>query len=138
MKYDYSSFLPPDITLKFIKRPLITVEVFGTKGSGKFLALIDSGADCSLFNIEIAKNLGIELSRAKTVKFTGIIGDLSGYRVENIKIKIEDFEEPVKIPICFVDSENVSILLGQEGFFDKHKIKFEKDHNIFEVNPAKK
>ena len=28
--------------------------------------------------------------------------------------------------------------LGQEGFFDAFKIKFEKDHNIIKINHSKK
>jgi len=44
----------------------------------------------------------------------------------------------VEIPICFVESPTVSLLLGQEGFFDKYRIKFEKDHDTFEIIPVGK
>lgn len=74
----------------------------------------------------------------KTVKFTGISGNVNGHRIEKVKIKIDGFSESIQIPACFVDSPTVGLLLGQEGFFDLHRIKFEKDHDTFEINSVKK
>ena len=138
MKYKYTSFFPPDRTLKWIKRPIISIEVFGPNGSNKFSALIDSGSDCSLVNAEIAEMLGLDLSKGKPTEFTGISGKTTGRRLENIQIKIEEFDKPIKIPVCFVKSKTVGLLLGEEGFFDKYRIKFEKDHDTFEIKPSKR
>jgi hypothetical protein len=44
----------------------------------------------------------------------------------------------IEIEAGFVDSPSVSAILGQEGFFDAFKIKFEKDHNIIEITHSKK
>ena len=138
MKYKYSLVVPPKEHLKWIERPMIQVEIFGANNSMAFGALIDSGADCSLFNIQIAEILGIDLSKSKSTSFLGISGGIKGYRVEKVKIKVENIEKSIEIPICFVDSPSVGLLLGQEGFFDQHRIKFEKDHDTFEVTPVKK
>lgn len=138
MKYRYTSFFPPDKTLKWIKKSIISIEVFGPKDSKNFAALVDSGADCSLFNIQLAEVLGIDLSRARSARFIGISGQIEGYRLEKIKIKVEGMNESVEIPVCFVNSPTVSLLLGQEGFFDQYHIKFEKNHDIFEIIPVKK
>lgn len=138
MKYRYTSFYPPDKTVKFIKKSIVSIEVFGSNDSKKFVALLDSGADCSLFNVEVAEVLKIDLSNAKPVKFTGISGHINGFRLEKVKIKVDCMTKSVKIPICFVDSPTVGLLLGQEGFFDLHRIKFEKDHDTFEITPVKK
>ncbi len=136
MKYKYISVFPPDKSLKWIKRSIITIEVFGKKDSKKFDALLDSGADCSLFNKEVAEVLNIDLSNSKAVKFTGISGQINGYRLEKVKIRVDGTTKTVEIPISFVDSPTVSLLLGQEGFFDKHRIKFEKNHDAFEIIPT--
>ena len=117
---------------------MVLIEVFGPSDSKKFDALLDSGADSSLFNLEIAQALNIDLSKAKPASFTGISGSIKGYRIDNLKIKVEGFAESIEIPTCFVDSPSVGVLLGQEGFFDLHRIKFEKDHDIFEINSVKK
>ena len=138
MKYKYTSFFPPDRTLKWIKKSIVPIEVFGPKDSRNFDALVDSGADCSLFNIQVAEALGIDLSSARPARLTGISGQINGYRLEKIKIKVEGLDDAVEIPVCFVESPTVSVLLGQEGFFDKYRIRFEKDHDIFEIAPVKK
>lgn len=117
---------------------MVAIEVFGPERSQKILALVDSGADCSLFNAEIAEVLGINLSSAKGVNFTGISGKLDGCRIEEIEIKVDGCDKKIKIPACFVKSPSVGILLGQEGFFDQHRIKFEKDHDTFEIISVEK
>jgi hypothetical protein len=33
---------------------------------------------------------------------------------------------------------SVNILLGQEDFFERYRIKFEKDHDVFEVTISRK
>lgn len=133
MKYKYTSFYIENHP-KAIKRPMIEIEVFGRNNSKTFDALIDSGADLSLFNFEIAEVLDIDLTNAKPANFTGIAGSVDGYRVNNLKLKVDGFSETIEIPACFVDSPSVGILLGQYGFFDLHRIKFEKDHDTFEVS----
>jgi hypothetical protein len=52
---------------------------------------------------------------------------------------IKEMGKVMEVPAWFVDSENVNILLGREVFFDKFRIRFEQDHDTFElVEPAKK
>lgn len=37
----------------------------------------------------------------------------------------------------FVDSNGVAAILGQEGFFNEFRIKFERDRGIIEINPVR-
>jgi len=74
MKFKYSVFIPHIPTKKWTKRPMVQIEVFNKKASRRFNALIDLGADCSLFNIEVAKLLGLDLSKAGIHPFVGISG----------------------------------------------------------------
>ncbi|MEK9174927.1 MAG: hypothetical protein AAB725_03075 [Patescibacteria group bacterium] len=135
MKYDYTTYLPAE-NGKFIKRSMIEIEIYGPNGAHKQLALVDSGADKSLFHIEIAKVLGISLSQGKKYVVTGITGQSEEILTE-VEIKPKHLGS-IKIPVGFIDSPYVGVLLGQEGFFDKHRIKFEKDHNVFEISPVSK
>lgn len=43
----------------------------------------------------------------------------------------------IEIIAGFVSSSGVAAILGQDGFFDAFRIKFERDHNIIEINSAK-
>lgn len=140
MKYKYSAFLPPATSDKWIKRPLIQIEVFSGKNVIKFNALIDSGADKSLFNVEVAKLIGLDLEKAKPHSFVGIGGkqEIKAYLIDEVEIKVEGMDKKIKIPVGFINSDSVGLLLGQEGFFDQYRIKFEKNHDTFELTPVKK
>ena len=137
MKYKYSTVFPPSYTKKFIRRPMVEIEIFGPKSKLKQLALIDSGADYSLFNFDIAELVGIDLKNAKQDKVTGITGHGEIFFTD-IEIKIEHLDNKIRIPAGFIKSPHVSVLLGQEAFFDLNRIKFERDHNTFEINPVGK
>ncbi|MDP1688728.1 MAG: hypothetical protein Q8L47_01180 [bacterium] len=136
MKYQYISYLPEDITGKFIRRPMVVVDIFGPKGKHRELALIDSGADRTLINIEIASVLGIDLSRAKRGVVTGVTGQQEIFVID-VELQPEQLSK-IKISVSFIKSDFVGVLLGEDGFFDTHKIKFEKDHNAFEITSVKK
>lgn len=101
MKYKYLTSINRVPNKPHFRRPIVDVELFGPKGSIPTIALLDSGADFSLFNIEYAKTIGVD------------------------------------IPVGFIDSRSVTGLIGQTGFFDLHRIKFERDHNSFETSPVK-
>ena len=46
--------------------------------------------------------------------------------------------EEVEITAGFINSSGVVAILGQDGFFDAFRIKFERDHGIVEITPVKK
>lgn len=139
MKYQYSPVYNPDTKQKLKKRPIVEIELFGKKGTVKTFALIDSGADRSLFNIQFAKEIGLDLIDTRKEGFIGIGGakPIQCY-IADVEIKIKDMDHKIKITAGFIDSDSVNALLGQEGFFDNYRIKFEKDHDAFEIILAKK
>ncbi len=122
---------------RMVKRPVLILELKAKDGSIlEVPAIVDSGADTTTVNIEYAAALGIELGEK------GLILGIGKGKVERraghlpFKIKQTDFE--LDVPAWYIDSENVGILLGQEAFFDSFRIKFEKDHDTFEIIPVKK
>ena len=137
MKYEYIVYLPGHGGEKFVRRPMVEVEIFGPQGKRTDLALIDSGADRSIFNIEIAEILGIDLTNAEKRRTIGITGETEVFLAE-VEVRMKHLEGKIKIPVGFIDSPSVGALLGQEGFFDQHRIKFERDHNSFEITPVKR
>jgi hypothetical protein len=138
MKYKYTSFLSPNRSVKFTKRPMVEIELIGDGGSQKVLALLDSGADYSLFDYDLAVAAGIDLSKSRDDRLTGIGGETLGKRLDKVDIKVQDIVNAVKIPACFIKNFTAGALIGQEGFFDQYKIKFEKDHDTFEIIPVRK
>lgn len=96
--------------------------------------LIDTGADHTLINKEWAKALGIDWKSGTKTSSIGIAGNPTTIYLHEIEIEIPRLANSKQIiPVGFIDSPNVGILLGQVGFFDNFKITFERYKNFFEV-----
>lgn len=138
MKFPYLKLPHFDPKLKWTARPYVQVKLTGSKGSRVGYALIDSGADRSLFNIQIAQALGLDLTDAPIENFGGIEGGILKAKLHKVRVQIMGMNEEIEIVAGFVDSSGVAAILGQDGFFDNFRIKFEKDHGIVEITPVKK
>jgi hypothetical protein len=61
---------------------------------------------------------------------------VSDQELERIITAMVEHLTPVTIPIMFWERQPIS-LIGQIGFFDQHRIKFERDHDTFEITPVR-
>ncbi|MFA6256844.1 MAG: retropepsin-like aspartic protease [Candidatus Paceibacterota bacterium] len=136
MKYKYLTVLNSDPNGKHFRRPAVDVELFGPSQKISTFALIDSGADYCLFNIEYAQAIGVDLKKCKKAATMGVEGGSKEIYLTEIDIQVKNLEK-IKVPVAFIDSKSVNGLLGQIGFFDLNRIKFERDHDVFEINPVK-
>jgi len=87
-------------------------------------ALVDSGATISLFHINIAEDIGIDLKDAEQVYLAGIGGYVKAYIKKRVKISVEELGSTM-IPIAFTEyiASDVAIL-GRQGFFESFEITF--------------
>ena len=118
------------------RRSVFDVELIGPSNTIKTIAIVDSGADNCLFNIEYAKVIGVDITKCDKEITIGVEGEGKDVFMTNLEIQVKDLDK-IKIPVGFIDSKSVIGLLGQSGFFDQYKIKFERNHNTFEINPVK-
>lgn len=137
MKFPYIKLPFSDLKLKWVSRPYIPIRLTGPEGFWEGYGLIDSGADRSLFNIQIAEKIGLNLGESHFENFGGIEGGVLKAVLKKVKIQIIGMDETIEITAGFVKSEGVAAILGQDGFFDAFRIKFEKDHGIVEIVPVK-
>lgn len=124
MNYPYAA-LPGDPS--GTKRPLIPVSfVHKNKATLPILCLVDSGADYSYLSWEIAEMLDINLNKSIPRTSFGING--SPFICFPSEITMEFGGVQLEIPVHF--SRNLTkefpCILGQEGFFNKAKITFER------------
>lgn len=104
------------ILLGTIYRPLIPIQIiFKDKQSLTFEALVDSGADKSLFPLDIGTQIGIDFSKIKPQKAKGIGGIIVKTYSSEIKLRIKNYE--FRTIADFSDQIDYP-LLGREGFFD--------------------
>lgn len=137
MKFPYLKLPSSDPKRKWISRPYILIKIHGPKGIWEGYALIDSGADRSVFNIQIAEKIGLDLSKGTIESFGGIEGGSLKAKLQKIKVQVTGINEEIEILAGFIDSNGVAAILGQEGFFDQYRIKFERDHGVVEITSVR-
>ena len=138
MKYKYSVVSGHMNTDgRYTKRPIVEVELSGGNQKRKFLALIDSGADQIHMPAAIAEIFGIEREKCRPWTSIGISMERTSGFVGQLTFQIQHQAEAFEAPVIFIDT-NVPVLLGREGFFDKYRIRFEQDHDTFEITPVSK
>jgi len=122
----------------FLSMPQMFVSVSGKDGSRTVSALLDSGAAVSVADIGIAKSIGAVLDKKKGISFGGITaGAKEPAYPARVKIKVEGFKEITTTVYFAKISKAYTLILGQEGFFDRFTITFQKKKDTFEIKPAK-
>lgn len=134
MKFQYTAIASTNTKGKLTKRPIVELELIGKAETLNVLGLIDSGADTTLVNIEYAKVLGIDLEKAVKKEFLGIGDARVTTFISSVTMKVKHFNVPITATVAFTDSPSVDVLLGQEDFFECFRIKFEKDHDTFDLS----
>jgi len=87
-------------------------------------AVVDSGADYSIFDARFAEQIGIPITRFQQLEVKGIANSITG-NLCNIKTKVLD--EFFEMPVLFVKNYSGPFnILGRKGFFEKHIITFDE------------
>ncbi|MEK7181087.1 MAG: retropepsin-like aspartic protease [Patescibacteria group bacterium] len=139
MKFDYlkqPNFNNPN--QPWVSRPFVPVRLFNGGKKIDIYALVDSGADASLFHSSLAKELGIDLVAGRKQTFFGISsGPGIEVYIHPIRLQVVGASETFEIEAGFTESQGVGAILGQSGFFDRYHIKFERDKERIEITPVK-
>ncbi|OHA73000.1 MAG: hypothetical protein A3A27_00785 [Candidatus Wildermuthbacteria bacterium RIFCSPLOWO2_01_FULL_47_18] len=138
MKFDYlkqPNFRDPN--KPWISRPVIPVALHYKDKRVKVFALVDSGADISLFHASLGQALGIDVTGGRKMTFFGI-SEGAGVEVymHTIDLEVVGDSTSFEMEVGFTDSKGVGAILGQAGFFDHFHIKFERDKERVELTTA--
>ncbi len=135
MKFDYQKFPgAANPGSPWIIRPIIRVRLAHQGQSVMTDALIDSGADVSLFHASLARKLGLDPESGVCKNFYGISGEpVPGYFHE-ITLQIVGMNTQVRLLVAFTEAEGVSALLGQADFFEAFRITFERRKQRMEID----
>lgn len=132
MKFPYKKIeLLPGMRREFLLKPIIPLYLFSQKSFVRVEALIDSGADFTVFHSELAEVLGIQWQKGISHKFRGITGSSGIVYFHSIKIKVGSWLVPLECGFSKNLGEDNYGILGQEGFFENFKVVFDlKTENI--------
>lgn len=119
---------------KYILRPIIPVSLIYNDRRLRFEALIDSGADYTIFPGGLGRMLGLNVESGKKDSIVGVSGDTITIYFHKITIEVGGL--PFKIFAGFADGMNQSHgILGQSGFFDNLKVEFDLTEKEVKLSP---
>jgi len=138
MKFDYRKVPGKTPTAPWISRPIIPIRLSAGRRTVGLDALIDSGADSSVFHAQVAEVLGIDMKQGLQQTFFGATGEAASAYFHEVQLQVVGLADPIKILAGFTDSPGVGALLGQADFFQRFQVKFERYKDQIEIKPAKR
>lgn len=137
---EYVSVFPGTKDFRLILRPVITIRIIGPKAGARWDALVDTGADETLFPWSLAETLGIELDHQMTSEAAGISGDRLKIHYGHVDLRVESSQELVswKTTVGFVDFSSPSdevIILGHGGCLDFFTATFDGENAELDLTP---
>ncbi|MBU2579006.1 retroviral-like aspartic protease family protein [Patescibacteria group bacterium] len=118
--------------LGIIKRPFVNVSLLHKERKEWWPVemLADSGADYTMLPKRYADNLGIDLNiGCSSITTSGIGGAKTVYIYKGLEIKIGNWRK--KIPVGFLERDDVPPLLGRLQCLEVLEIIFKKHQTIF-------
>jgi len=100
-------------------RPALLVGIIGPKGQQDTLAIIDSGADYSLFNGVRAGPIGIGPGDGKRTRLSGLSGGLD---VRLLRVTLEILGSKFDCEVAFSEQHIARELLGRNELFDRIRL----------------
>jgi len=129
MKFDYFKFILPqksDFFGSAILKPIIPIRIAFADRSLQYDALIDSGADFSIFHEEIGRALGIDIEAGRRLHFGGVQrAEPAVAYLHEVELIIGGWKHKTVVGFSTDISEKSYGILGQKGFFDTFIVKFD-------------
>ena len=98
------------------------------------MCVVDSGADMSYFDLDLASELGLTVKELKRIDSWDITGHIFWGCLSDVNVVIGGHE--FKIPAIFSDQiTRPFCVLGQEGLFDQARITFERYKWNIDIRP---
>ena len=129
----------PTTVREAIHRPIVMLHV--ASSSGRFVnedALVDTGADVSLFPNSMASKLGIALPMTSGLPIGSPIGSTTTYRLAEVQLEIRRPPDVLRwrTSIGFVDRPLPYAILGTRGFFEFFRLSYDASQHTFEIEPV--
>ena len=99
------------------------------------MALVDSGTDATMMDLEIANILEIDLGKSKKVTASGLGSTKPGF-LAKLNIQVDQFDESMTFTVIFVEGLGFDAILGQDDFFRHFHVRFEREAKMFYLRPT--
>lgn len=135
MRFPYQRIIIKDSRKQdhFTYRPLIPVEIARNDKKLLTYALVDSGADISLFGEDLCSRLGITLMSGNKQTLQGVGKGKVTFYLHRIELKIGDKKIITEVGFSAEMRHIPFAILGQKGFFENFLVAFNYPKKWLEV-----
>ena len=117
-------------------RPLLPVKLLADDGRFVLIdALIDTGADISLFPQHLAEQLGMALAIQPDGIVSAAVGGECDYRLREVTLELRRLPEVIrwKASVGFLDRTMSYAILGTRGFFEFFDLSYSARNRSVEI-----
>jgi hypothetical protein len=123
-----------------VLRPEVSIRIVGPAGIAETLALVDTGADNSVFPLSIARHLQIETALGEGPAATAFGGQQIPLSFAEVILELSDDDASIRWHgrLYFADFPNDSekaVILGHEGFLDYFTATFDGNNCVLNLDP---
>lgn len=118
----------PSLVFKIVKRPVAEVFFFSSKKKRwlKYTMIVDTGADYTVFPFKVSRDLGIEVEKECEQYSTRGIGGTEKVFIYKKKILAKIGKTEQKVPVGFLERDDLPPLLGRQHCLDAFDVLFSK------------
>jgi len=143
MKFPYTLNIVPSIETGdeiVLLRPEVPLRVYGSTGHIDLLALVDTGADSSVFPLSIARDLGIETTRGTGPGATAFGGQRIALSFADVVLELSQDDTDIRwlarVHFAdFPDGNETAVIVGHEGFLDYFTATFIGAECVLDLQP---
>lgn len=133
--YDYTPRVAVTGSVAFWYRPLLDIDVSHGRQTRRVKALVDSGTELTIMDAELAGVLGIESAGRQTAIIRAFASAKEAF-LAPVSVAVPGFNEILRTTILVAPDSEFDVILGQDDFFRRFLVKFEKSKNKFYLDVA--
>lgn len=134
MKFKYEEFVSKESKVCYPSFNIIVINPKTKLTVLPYKVLIDSGASICLFHSWVAEKIGLDIKKGSERNYVGVNGQKMKCYIHNLKIVFGGYSTDLDVGF----SSNMRSwfgLLGQQSFFEKHRVCFDLPKKDFEITP---
>lgn len=133
--YDYTPRFTARGSATFSYRPLLEVDISHGERTRRAKALVDSGTELTIVDLNLAERLGISPEGHKRAVITAFATEREAF-LAPVVIAVPGYGDALRTTVLCAPDPEFEIILGQDDFFRRFFVKFEKAKNKFYLDIA--
>lgn len=116
----------PSPIFRIVRRPIALVKVFSLKRKRwiEYTMIVDTGADYTVFPRSVAADLKINIEKECKEYLTKGVGGSERVFISTKNVLIQIGDSTLKIPVGFLDRDDIPPLLGRQECLDMFELTF--------------